>query len=131
MALVRVPKNKEVEMIGEFFAKSAFTIEGVKLESKGLKELEKLLRDTGYTEPHFVAYWFTGDVMNNMFGLTESNAYPEDLNFLVIPNYYNPIVKLQIGARWFDDIVCNNRIKQNAVDGELEPDFDCECDTDE
>ena len=71
-----------------------------------------------------IGYWFKGSVMNRVYGLTKSNAYPEDLTFLVIPHLYNPVFKMMIGARWFDDIVHNNSIKQRAVDTGVDPDFD-------
>ena len=61
--------------------------------------------------------------MNKHYGLTGSNAYPDDITIVVIPEYYNPIVKLQLGARWFDDIVYNNAIRQNAINGGIEPDY--------
>ena len=127
MALAKVPENREVEFLNEFCAKSMFTFEGIDISSKEgkkqVKELEKLLRATGFTEKEFVGYHFTGEVMNRNYALTGNNAYPENLTFLVIPNYYNPIIKLKVGARWFDDIVANNRIRQNAINFKSEPDF--------
>lgn len=134
MSIAKVPENREVEFLNEFYAKSMFTFEGIDLDSKEgksqLKSLEKLLRETGFTEKEFVGYRFKGSVMNNHFKLTGVNAYPDDLNFLVIPNYYNVQVKLQTGARWFDDIVSNNKIRQNAIDFGCDPDYD-EADDDE
>ena len=128
MNLVKVPENRESEMLKEFLDSSAFTFEGIDIQSKegkgNLKKLEEILYKTGYNEKHCYGYWFTGDVMNRAFRLTDSNAYPDDLTFLVIPNYYNPIVKLEVGARWFDDIVASNSIKQNALAYGHEPDFD-------
>lgn len=53
-----------------------------------------------------------------MYHLTESNAYPDDLHILMIAldNWEGPgrlpMVKFQIGARWLDDIVDNNTIKE-------------------
>ena len=61
--------------------------------------------------------------MNKFFGLTEDNAYSDDLTFVCIPNFYNPIFKTMIGARWFDDIISNNSIRQNAIDYGCEPDY--------
>lgn len=125
MALAKVPENREAEFLQEFCDKSMFTFEGLDIsDKKGIKNLEKVLRDTGYPEKHFVAYWFKGEVMNRIYGLTDTNAYPDDLTFLVIPEYYNPIVKLKLGARWFDDIVANNSIRQHGIDTGLEPDYD-------
>ena len=61
--------------------------------------------------------------MNDHFKLTESNAYPDDLMFLVIPDFYNVDYKVSIRAHWFDDIVSNNTIRQNAINFGHEPDF--------
>lgn len=125
MVLVKVPENREREMLSEFYNNSAFTFEGIDLKDKaGLKELESVLRQTGYEEKDCVGYWFKGSVMNEIFGLTDDNAYSDKLTFLVIPNYYHPFVKMSLGARWFDDIVSNNRIKQTAIDRNTPVDFD-------
>ena len=130
MALIKVPENREKEMLDDFCEHSMFTFEGLEIEGKdakeSLKELEKLLRATGYKEKDFIAFWMKGSVMNKHYGLSGANAYPDDLTIVVIPNYYNSTVKVKLGARWFDDIVANNVIKQNAVLTNCEPDFDIE-----
>lgn len=127
MALIKVPENREKEMLDEFCEHSMFTFEGIDIESKegrkSIKELEKVLKASGYNEKEFIAFWMKGSVMNKHYGLTGKNAYPDDLTFLVIPNYYNPKVKIELGARWFDDIVANNNIKQNAILTDCEPDY--------
>lgn len=127
MALIKVPENREKEMLKEFCEHSMFTFEGIDIESKegrkSIKELEKLLRSSGYNEKDFIAFWMKGSVMNNHFGLTGRNAYNDDLTFLVIPNYYNVLMKVKLGARWFDDIVASNTIKQNAILTNCEPDY--------
>ena len=124
MSLVKVPENREDEFLQMFCDNSMFTFEGLDISDKaGLKELEKLLRSCGYTKKQFIMYTFKGSVMNRCYGLTGKNAYKDDLNFVVIPDFYNPIVKLNVGARWFDDIVANNVIRQNALNSGLEPDY--------
>lgn len=132
MALIRVPENKITEKLCEFYNTSCFTFEGLDIsDKKNLKALENILRSTGFEEKHFEMWWFTGKEMNEVYGLTESNAYPDDLTFVCIPNYYNPLVKIEIHARWFDDIVDNNSIKQRGIIGGISPDFDIDEDTDE
>lgn len=125
MALIKVPDNREDEMLQEFCKNSMFTFEGLDISDKaGLKKLEKLMRKAGYEQKDFIVYWFKGSVMNRVYGLTEDNAYSDDLTFVVIPNFYNPMFKLAVGARWFDDIVANNSIRQRAIDTGLEPDYE-------
>jgi hypothetical protein len=119
MHLVKVPENQESTMLQEFVVNDYFTFEGMDISNKeSLKAIEKLLLKTGYkVNPlHRVWYWFKGSVMNEHFGLTDENAYNDDLTFLIIPDYYNPMVKLQIKARWFSDIVMNNALRQREID---------------
>ena len=61
------------------------------------------------------AFTWKGELMNQIYQLTGSNAYPEDLTFVSIPlSMFNnnigklALVKFQLGARWLDDIVDNN-----------------------
>ena len=62
----------------------------------------------------FEFYTWKGKLMNQIYMLTSSNAYSEDLTFVSIPlNMFKnieklAILKLQFGARWLDDIVDNN-----------------------
>lgn len=125
MALVKVPVNQEDDMLQMFCDNSMLTFEGVDLSNikKAAKELETFFRQVGYAKKDFIAYWFEGSVMNRCYGLSGENAYPDDLNFVVVPDYYDPKVKMQIGARWFDDIVANNSIRQHALNTGIEPDY--------
>lgn len=124
MALIKVPENREAEMLQEFCENSMFTFEGLTIDKNNIKDLEKAVRSAGYSEKDFIAYWFYGSVMNKHYRLTNENAYPDDLTFVVIPNFYNPLFKLAAGARWFDDIVANNSIRQHGIDTGLEPDYE-------
>ena len=113
----------------EFFDSSAFTFEGIDLTDteKTIKEIYELLTtDCGYKKDEpIVWYTFSGKIMNEHFGLTESNAYKDDLTFLVIPDFYDVVFKLAVpNGRWFDDIVCNNRINQNAINFGVTADLD-------
>lgn len=60
---------------------------------------------------------FTGKDMNDYYGLTEDNAYPDDLNFLAfsldgLNTGKLALFKLRMQDRWFDDIVDNNRRRE-------------------
>ena len=125
MKFVKVPENREEEHLKEFENTSAFTFEGIDLSDKSnVVQFEQAARKAGFTEKHMIGYWFKGSVMNRVYRLSGTNAYPEDLTFLVIPHFYNPVFKIMIGARWFDDIVNNNSIKQRAIDTNSDPDYD-------
>lgn len=118
LTLVRVPENRVDEFLDKFFLTSAFTFEGIDItDKKGNKLLEKKLRENGYENDEILTYWFTGKEMNEKYHLTDDNAYQDSLTFLVIPDFYNVMFKLQIGARWFDDIVQNNARRQAEIEG--------------
>ena len=61
--------------------------------------------------------------MNEAYQLTDDNAYPNDLNIVSIKlENIKDVFKMSIpifdiGARWFSDIVDNNRVRQNQIDG--------------
>ena len=61
-----------------------------------------------------VAYIVKGKTMNRIYGLTGTNAYPDDCTIVSVKledmSNYSAIIfpRFQIGARWFDDIVENN-----------------------
>lgn len=118
LTLVRVPENRVDEFLDKFFNTSAFTFEGLDITDKaGNKKLEKALRENGYEKDEIITYWFTGKEMNEKYHLTDSNAYSDDLTFLVVPEFYNPMFKMLVGARWFDDIVASNAWREAEMAG--------------
>lgn len=70
-------------------------------------------------------YTWNGKLMNEMYGLTGTNAYQDDITFFGfgILDFNEKEIghlalwKLQIGARWMDDIVDNNKRRQEIIDG--------------
>lgn len=92
------------EIFKKFYNTSIFTWEGMIVDDKNMKDIVKGLKLKNYT-----FYVFSGKQMNSVYRLKNNNAYPDDLTFLSIEKYYNPMVKIQYGARWFDDIVDNNK----------------------
>ena len=82
--------------------------------------VEDLKANTDITLPvHF--YIFDGRTMNRLYGLTQENAYPDNLKFVSIDldNWSSlnrlPKYKQEVKARWLDDIVSNNDKKQEIV----------------
>ena len=124
MTIVNVPEGRVEEFLTMFTENSCFTFEGLDLSDKESNKLmERDFRAAGFTEKDFIVYVLKGSTMNDYYGLTASNAYNPELTIAVIPNFYNPIFKLVVGARWFDDIVASNSIKQNAINYSHEPDY--------
>ena len=125
MTIVKVPEGRVEEFLTMFTENSCFTFEGLDLSDKESNKLmEKDFRAAGFTEKDFIVYVLKGATMNDYYGLTDSNAYNPELTIAVIPNFHNPILKMAVGARWFDDIVASNSIKQNAINYSKEPDYD-------
>ena len=66
-------------------------------------------------------YIISGKTMNEYYNLSGKNAYNDELTIVSIPlNQLNNIDKLaiarfEVGARWFDDIVDNNRNREVEV----------------
>ena len=90
---------------------SALTIEGLAEDSiidfvEWVKKYTKIKNEN--------VYIIKGKTMNDIYGLSGNNAYPDDLNLVSIKledmESYEAIImpRFQIGARWFDDIVNNN-----------------------
>jgi len=100
--------NKTIKDIKEdfkqFYEDWIFTWEGMLVDDKNLKAIVKELK---LKNPTF--YTYTGRQMNSVYHLKEDNAYPDDLSFLSIKDLQDPVLKMRYGARWFTDIVDNNR----------------------
>lgn len=102
---LRKETNKDMKAkFKEFYNKSMFTWEGMSIDEDNLKTIVKELK---LKNPTF--YVYSGRQMDGVYGLSGDNAYPSSLTFLSIENYYDPMMKMRVGARWFDDIVDNNR----------------------
>lgn len=126
MVVVEVTSNHK-NLIQDFYNMCCLTYEGMAIPSKldisGRKKIEDSFRNGGYKEKEFTIYKISGKTMNEYFGLTGDNAYKDDLNIIVIPDFYNVAFKMQTGGRWFDDIVSSNSIRQNGINSDCEPDF--------
>ena len=64
------------------------------------------------------AYIVKGKTMNSVYGLTGNNAYLDDCTIVSIKledmenSMAVVIPRFEIGARWFDDIVMNNAVRE-------------------
>lgn len=111
------------EQIEDLKNNSALTWEGMAIDDDNLQTIVDDLKQETRIKLPVIFYTWKGKLFNEMYGLTENNAYPDDLNFLAIDldNWENigklPVYKFQIGARWLDDIVDNNKLRQDEIDG--------------
>ena len=105
--------------LDKLYEGSALTLEGLAEASipdffDWIKKLTPLKEET--------AYIIKGGVMNKTYGLTGTNAYPDDLTIVSVEldtmeNYGKVILpRFEIGARWFDDIVDNNARREGYDD---------------
>lgn len=106
---------------------SAITIEGLLADTipdfiDWVKEYTDMVRED--------AYIIKGRTMNEVYGLTGDNAYGDDLTIVSIKleDMENPAAitfqRFKIGARWFDDIVWNNEMREQDKQEYLEDDYD-------
>lgn len=109
--------------ISELEHGSAFTWEGMVVDAENLSTIVEALKEETSISLPVRFYTWTGEVMNNKYGLTGRNAYPEDLTFLSIDldnwGSMDGLIefKFSVGARWLDDIVDNNKVRQDKIDG--------------
>ena len=109
-------------MLREAYEGSFYTIEGAGGDVNDWKKgYADLLRDRGIGT---ISKWieFTGRDMNVESCLTGTNRYPDSLHFLAFPLTGLDVeklafFKLQMGDRWFDDIVDNNARREQEAAG--------------
>ena len=119
-------KEYTIEEIGEdkikeLASKSALTWEGAVTTDEALQKITNDLKEKTDIELPIKYYTFSGKQMNDIYGLTDKNAYKDDLHFLSIDldNWENidnlPMFKMKAKARWLDDIVDGNADAQKII----------------
>lgn len=94
---------KTKEQLEALYNCSAMTWEGLRSN-----DFEIALKECGQEDAK--GYITKGKVMNELCGLTGTNAYPEDLNIFSIDKFRG--LAIHYGARWMDDIIENNAYRQ-------------------
>lgn len=120
--IVNVTADNRDEIFNEAYEGSYYTVLGAAGEiSEWIDGMTEMLQDKEIGTPvKFII--FTGKDMNARYDLTDSNAYPDDLHCLAfsldgLEINKLAVFKLQMGDRWFDDIVNNNERRQMAMNG--------------
>ena len=108
----------------DFFYKDwSLTVEGLSTRKESLDDYYETLEKLTPLKPNFKFYVIPGWLMNLKYGLTGRNAYPDDTHIVVTPNgQFEDLKKIVIprfmwGGRWFYDIVENNRMHQEEIEG--------------
>ena len=99
---------------------SAFTFEGLTTDKDSMNQLFEVFKPFIKDNIKYLdIYIVKGSLMNRHYCL-KYDPYPDNLNIVAIPtNQFKDLgklamFKLQVGARWFDDIVDNNNIHESA-----------------
>ena len=110
------------DKLDEFYNDSSLTFEGCTTDEENIDYLYDWLKElNAIKEGTLPIYTYKGSLMNEKYGLTVSNAYPDDLNFITVMlkdiNYSDNLAykRFEIGGRWFDDIVGNNSYRQGKM----------------
>lgn len=110
-------RDNEYIILKSLVDSSAFTVEGAggNLDD-WMQGLNKLLAENEIGQVD-TFYTFSGKLMNDMYGLTGKNRYPDNFTFLCfkldgLDVGKLAIFKLSFGARWLDDIVDNNLARE-------------------
>ena len=106
--------NKETLDI--LYNHSALTIEGLAEDS--IPDFVEWLVLNGAVKKetdNLTMYIIKGEIMNDIYELTENNRYPDDLCIVSVFNIDLMAIALkrfEIDGRWFDDIVDNNQMRE-------------------
>lgn len=105
------------DVLDQLYKESALTKEG--LNPDYLNDFKDWIVNT--TKANMINerfYIIKGKVMNVEYNLTGNNAYPDDLNIVSVKlsdiSDWQKLVmpRFEIKARWFDDIVDNNAMRE-------------------
>jgi len=110
-------------MLDEFYKDWSLTVEGLSATPESLGAYMKILTSLTDVKDGFAFYTVSGKTMNDKYGLTGDNAYPDNLTIVMVmlKDLVNPmkvaVPRFTWGGRWFTDIVDNNARKQRYIDG--------------
>ena len=106
------------EQLDKLYNQSALTWEGLSADEENLNAVRKWLEEHEALtdiEPEF--HIISGTFMNEQYGLSGSNAYPEGLTLVSVTDIDQMVIALirfSVGGRWFDDIVDNNARREES-----------------
>lgn len=110
--------NTDAKTLKELVDGSALTVEG--LAESSIDDFLDWIEETAGLNVRR-AYVTKGSLANREWGLTGSNAYPDDLSLVSVKlddmKDWNKVVipRMQIGGRWMDDIHDNNVRRECAT----------------
>ena len=114
---------KTGKQLNDLYKNGAFTLEGFDTSQENINKLIEWFEQYGGVNNQISIYITKGSFMNEKYGFTLDNAYPKDTNIVSIKLedikdvFRVAIPRFSIGARWFNDIVDNNIVRQKQIDG--------------
>ena len=115
---MEIIKTEKAEDLQRLYDGSAWTWEGITIDEESLNSIIKWFKDQECPLKEEKVYVTKGKLMNEVYGLTGKNRYKNNLKILSIELKNIKDVgklfmkKFEVGARWFDDIVENNRTRE-------------------
>lgn len=111
--LVKLPEGRVCEYFARFMKEPTLTYEGLDIHSEESKssmdEFEKLLRENGFpSDEEIVLYYAKGKDMNEVFGLKDDVAYPDDITIVFVPHMESEAFRILTKGSWFAGIVLRN-----------------------
>ena len=105
--------------LDELYADNSLTFTAMKLDKPDdFLPIVEWMNENGCDMKSGDVYYFTGELMNKHYSLTEENVYPNDMHFVAVKlsNLTNVLAiavpSKFIYGRWFNDIVDNNRRRE-------------------
>ena len=113
MSDYKIVEAKTAKDLEELYNCSALTIEG--LDPDSIPDFVEHVIEMGGTVKKVVD--IRGSLMNQVYGLTGTNAYPDRLDIVSIVGNTVPLTmdRFNWGGRWFDDIVDNNAHREQEM----------------
>ena len=107
------------EQLDALYNQSALTWEGMCTDEENLSAIKNWLEEHGaiLEDKEPVIHIISGELMNDVYGLSGTNAYSEDLSIISVTDINQAkvtIPRFEVGGRWFDDIVDNNTMREEA-----------------
>lgn len=105
------------DMLDKFYDDNSLTFEGYAISKENTDFLYNWLKEMkGLKDEVLPIYTYTGSLMNEKYELEGKNRYPDGLHFITIMlsdiTCSSMLIyeRFEIGGRWFNDIVDNNRM---------------------
>lgn len=111
------------EDLQELYKDNSFTFVDFSIGSDSLSEVVAFMKEAGVLKDEIKTVTFdvvSGAFMNRAYSLVGDTKYKDHINIVAIKlGHFKDIhklalIKLQIGARWFNDIVDNNAVHNHA-----------------